>query len=171
MSRDRYTVRVMDTTSDEPRIKHAASYESREGASQAVDVLMDFFTLEETRIEVMVGDTIQAWLDTLESHETDKSDHYWLPLEGDTMYDPEAPDFRNGGTTWKEVTIVDVLPDTRADEHVVTVDGSKHIEPKWYKTVADKNPDEPSDAPVVIGTYAETDKQSEYAFPITRLEK
>lgn len=36
-------------------------------------------------------------------------------------------------------------------------------------TVADKNPDEPKDAPVVVANYLDSD--TEYSFPCTRLEQ
>lgn len=89
---------------------------------------------------------------------TDETDHYWLPMEGDVMYDPDSnPKFGDGQVRITEVTR------TPASRSYVECDTGK-------RSVAWLNPDEPDDAPVVKGEYV-GGSGKEYKFPVTRLEK
>lgn len=83
---------------------------------------------------------------------TDETDHYWLPMEGDVMYDPVRK---------SDVTITEVTR-TPANRSYIETDTGK-------RSVAFRNRDEPEDAPVVKATYPGGD--TEYKFPVTRLEK
>lgn len=82
---------------------------------------------------------------------------YQMPQVGDLMEDTgDLP-------SWSEdqrVRVVEVT-DTPAKEYTIEND-------TYGRTVADFNPREPEDAPVVVANYVGSTK--EYAFPVTRLE-
>lgn len=160
----RYTVSLIDTSGDEPTIKRTNSYEELPDALNAVETLSGFSTFEGERIELSGGDSVKAWLDELQaqSEPRTKTPHYWTPYEGEIMVDPQAPHWSDGRVRVTEVT------DTPASGY--TIEGDSQV---FEQTVAEKNPGEPEDAPVVVARYQrENGKESdEYAFPVTRLER
>lgn len=81
-----------------------------------------------------------------------------LPTAGEVLTDMNAPDWSDDD--WVEV--VEVLPNTSADEYVIQ---ENHI--GRDETVADVNPSYDRDEPVIIGQYEGTGKH--YAFPASRL--
>jgi len=93
--------------------------------------------------------------DGRESGDSQESD---LPEVGQALTDMNAPSWSDDD--WVEV--VEVLPNTSADEYVIQ---ENHI--GRDETVADANPSYDSDEPVVIGQYEGTGKH--YAFPASRL--
>lgn len=86
-------------------------------------------------------------------------DKYDVPEVGDVLHDPKSPvpsDYPD------DVEIIEIPGEISADyELPYDVEAD---------TPAEANPDEPADAPVVLGEYVE-EPGTEYAFPVTRLEK
>jgi len=85
-----------------------------------------------------------------------------LPDVGDIVLDGSPPDWSDDN----RLRVIEVT-DTPAEKYVI---GHGPMENVGYfdETVADKNPDEPADAPVVIANYIGSENQ--YAFPVSRLE-
>lgn len=82
---------------------------------------------------------------------------YDTPDVGDVVFDMDHnPNFGSGCV---RVTDVSTRP---ASRYTIECDYGE-------TTVANRNPDHPADAPVVIGRYVDG-SEKEYAFPVTRLE-
>jgi hypothetical protein len=87
-----------------------------------------------------------------------------LPDVGDVVLDGNPPDWSDDN----RLRVIEVT-DTPANRYVI---GKGPVESfgdtLFNDTVANKNPSEPEDAPVVIANYIGSDSQ--YAFPVSRLE-
>lgn len=105
---------------------------------------------------VDVHDAIAA-RDDLRQLAEELENTYELPQVGDVLKDPCSPSMFGDG----QVEITEVHPNQRSDMFQI------NIRNRWT-TVAEENPGQPADAPVVEGQYVDgSDK--EYAFPVTRL--
>lgn len=91
----------------------------------------------------------------------DRMASYATPERGILMHDPDGPSWGTGKVLVSKVT------NTPAIAYEINSDKP------WHNTVADANPSEPSDAPVVLAQYFRKDGTltSPYAFPVTRLER
>ena len=97
-----------------------------------------------------------GFLDT-RHHKSEDESKYEMPQVGDMMRDTgDLP-------SWSEDRRVRVIEVTDIPAKDYTIDGDT-----YGRTVADFNPSEPEDAPVVVANYVGATK--EYSFPVTRLE-
>lgn len=107
--------------------------------------------------EVDVHDAIAA-RDDLRQLADELDNKYDLPNVGDRLHDPCSPSMFGTG----EVEVKDVHPNQRSDMFQLKIDG------RWT-TVAEQNPGEPADAPVVEAVYVGGSDKT-YTFPVTRLK-
>lgn len=87
-----------------------------------------------------------------------------LPDVGDVVLDGNPPNWSDDN----RLRVIEVT-DTPANRYVIGEGPVESYDGVVFKdTVADNNPAEPDDAPVVIANYLGSDNQ--YAFPVSRLE-